>query len=72
MSEASIAVGIITGFYTGSIITHSLGSLYIFIVCCGLCLLAILYGAVRIKNIIPENNVENRKENSFKVTLPKI
>ena len=60
-SEASISLGIIPGFFAGSLITEYLGNLYVFLISAFLCFVAVLYGSLRLENIIPGKVEKNEK-----------
>ena len=49
----------IFGFLLGSVVTDQLGSVYVFIICSCLSALGLLFGLVRIENIVPDNNVKS-------------
>ena len=71
-SEASISIGIIAGFYTGSLITKYFGNLYIFLVCTLLCTAGFLYGSIRLENIIPSQVEENEETTAKKSIIERI
>ena len=58
-AEAAISAGVILGFLLGSVVTDQLGSVYVFIICSCLSALGLLFGLVRIKNIVPDNNLKS-------------
>ena len=58
-AEACEGVGTIAGFYAGSLIVqYAFGDFYIFIICASSCLVAFIYGILRIENIIPEKEID--------------
>ena len=57
-AEAAISMGVIIGFLTGGVITTTLGSIYVFLLCSLLSLLSIIYCLVRVKNILPDSSDE--------------
>ena len=61
-SEASISLGIIPGFFAGSLITEYLGNLYVFLISALLCFAGVLYGSLRLENIIPGKVERNEKK----------
>ena len=67
LSEASISVGVISGFYLGSLITSFLGNFYIFVICSILCIISLIYTLIRLENIIPvkEDFQENERRSCF-------
>ena len=72
LSEAAIGVGVIAGYYVGSLVVQFFGDFYIFVVCTCLCLVAFIYGVVRIKNIIPgmDGDDYSEKVNILFITKP--
>ena len=67
ISEASIALGVISGYYVGSLVVQYLGDFYIFVFCSSLCLVAFIYGIVRVRNIIPGDVDDDEKESTKEV-----
>ena len=55
-AEAAISMGVISGFLTGGVITSSLGSIYVFLLCSLLSLISMIYCLVRVENILPESS----------------
>lgn len=64
MAEASVAMGVISGYYIGSLVVQYLGDFYIFVFCSSLCLVAFLYGIIRIRNIIPGSMDDDETNNN--------
>ena len=59
LRRVKVLVLSIAGFYAGSLIVqYAFGDFYIFIICAFSCLVAFIYGILRIENIIPEKEID--------------
>ena len=61
ISEASVCLGVISGYFVGSQVVIHLGDFYIFVISGACCSLAFVYGLLRIQNIIPTDENEGEK-----------